>query len=98
MPGARQQAMARLVAVVRKDMLSKLSRDIEATSEAVMQHMALRLTYADPGFHLNVFTDADLQVLLPFCVLLPFLPLCRGHVHLAGAQAPGSQRRCCMIG
>lgn len=51
------------MAVVAKGRLSKLSREIEVTSEAVMEHMALRLTYADPGFRLSVYTDADLEVL-----------------------------------
>ncbi len=53
---------AKLVAVVAHGALSKLGRDIEVTSEAVLHHMALRLTFVDPGYHLDVYTDADLQV------------------------------------
>ncbi len=69
LPGAETgQTQARLVAVVGKGVLSRLSRDIAVTSEAVMQHMAVRLSYADPGFKLHVFTDADLQVLSRPCV------------------------------
>lgn len=49
--------------------LSNLGRDIQVTSEAVMEHMAQRLSFVDPGFDMEVFTDKQLQV-LPFTALL----------------------------
>ena len=42
--------------------LSTLGRDIEVTSEAVMQHMGQRLSFVDPGFIMEVFTDKQMQV------------------------------------
>ncbi|BDA47648.1 probable violaxanthin de-epoxidase, chloroplastic [Coccomyxa sp. Obi] len=51
---------ARLVAVVADGALSRLGRDIEVTSEAVLHHMATRLSFVDPGYQLEVYTDADL--------------------------------------
>lgn len=42
--------------------LSNLGRDIQVTSEAVMEHMAQRLSFVDPGFDMEVFTDKQLQV------------------------------------
>ena len=44
------------------------------TSEAVMEHMAQRLSFVDPGFSMEVFTDSQLQVdtwtfLWPYLVL-----------------------------
>ena len=50
------------MAVVRDGTLSSLGRDIEVTSEAVMEHMAQRLSFVDPGFSMEVFTDSQLQV------------------------------------
>lgn len=44
--------------------LSRLGRDIEVTSEAVLHHMATRLSFVDPGYQLEVYTDADLLVRL----------------------------------
>lgn len=69
-----QEIKARLIAVVKSGRLSKLGREIEVTSEAVMQHMAQRLSYADPGFHLEVYTDTELEVrvLLPIVLLDKF--------------------------
>jgi hypothetical protein len=67
MPAAQNGAelpKARLVAVAKEGLLSRLSRDIEVTSEAVMRHMAKRLSFTDTGFHLDVFTDRDLEVQL----------------------------------
>lgn len=53
---------ARLLAVVPEGAPSPLGRQVAVTSEDVMRHMARRLAFADPGFHLEVFTDAELQV------------------------------------
>lgn len=53
---------ARVVAIVADGALSALGRDIEVTSEAVMQHMGQRLSFVDPGFTMEVFTDKQLQV------------------------------------
>ena len=60
-PGAAA-VKARLVAVVRDGVLSSLGKEIEVTSEAVMEHMAQRLSFVDPGFSMEVFTDSQLQV------------------------------------
>ena len=53
---------ARLLAVVPEGAPSPLGREVAVTAEAVMRHMARRLAFADPAFHLEVFTDAELQV------------------------------------
>ena len=53
---------ARVVAIVADGALSTLGRDIEVTSEAVMQHMGQRLSFVDPSFTMEVFTDKQLQV------------------------------------
>ena len=58
----RPEPVARLLAVVPYGQLSPLSRDVEVTCEAVMHHMARRLAFANPAFHLEVFTDSELQV------------------------------------
>ena len=52
------------MAVVAEGHLSNLGRDIEVTSEAVMEHMAQRLSFVDPGFDMEVYTDRQLQVCL----------------------------------
>lgn len=43
-------------------MLSSLGKEVEVTSEAVMEHMAQRLSFVDPGFSMEVFTESQLQV------------------------------------
>ena len=58
--GARE-VKARIVAIVAEGQLSNLGRDIEVTSEAVMEHMAQRLSFVDPGFDMEVYTDKQLQ-------------------------------------
>ncbi len=50
------------MALVAEGQLSNLGRDIEVTSEAVMEHMAQRLSFVDPGFDMEVYTDKQLQV------------------------------------
>ena len=49
------------MAVVAEGQLSNLGRDIEVTSEAVMEHMAQRLSFVDPAFDMEVYTDKQLQ-------------------------------------
>lgn len=58
------------MAVVADGALSSLGRDIEVTSEAVMEHMAQRLSFVDPGFAMEVFTDGQLQVSSAYMHLL----------------------------
>ena len=53
---------AQVVAIVADGALSALGRDIQVTTEAVMQHMGQRLSFIDPGFAMEVFTDKQLQV------------------------------------
>ena len=53
---------ARLVAVVADGAMSRLGREVEVTSEAVMHHMARRLTFVDQGYQLEVYTDSKLLV------------------------------------
>jgi hypothetical protein len=53
---------AQIVAIVADGALSALGSDIQVTSEAVMQHMAQRLSFVDPGFAMETFTDKQLQV------------------------------------
>ena len=50
------------MALVAEGQLSNLGRDIEVTSEAVMEHMAQRLSFVDPSFDMEVYTDKQLQV------------------------------------
>lgn len=52
------------MAVMAEGHLSNLGRDIEVTSEAVMEHMAQRLSFVDPGFEMEVYTDRQLEVRL----------------------------------
>ena len=49
--------------------VSRLGRDLEVTSEAVLHHMARRLTFVDPGFQLDVYTDTDLLVRCLSCAM-----------------------------
>ena len=62
MADGRKGVKARIVAVVAEGTLSNLGRDIQVTSEAVMEHMAQRISFVDPGFDMEVFTDKQLQV------------------------------------
>ena len=92
------------MAIVKDGALSSLGRDIEVTSEAVMEHMAQRLSFVDPGFSMEVFTESQLQVDLgPFSVLLfhcvepcrmevlpaqPCTALCTAVIHMSGMLLP----------
>ena len=70
-----EEPQARLVAVVADGKLSAVG-NTDVTLAEVLAHMARRVAFNNPAFHLKVFTDAALEVPGPDSMLLNAPHIC----------------------